>query len=266
MRFLEFSHSHYCKAARWALDFNGVDYKRVPLLPGFHFFTVKRHAPRLSVPVLIDSDAVVQGSHRIMEYCNNNFSGERLMPQDPDQAKTVETIARQADKNIGIPLRATIYDRMLHDRAAVLHCFMQRSPAYKRLIFRAFYPGAKHLIRRVYTRSGDYIETAKSRFDQELAKLDHRVDGCRFLVGDRLSRADITVASMLSICLFPPEHTADWPVITDPELNRFRNKYLQRPVFRWARRIYAVFRISPAKPAGRATELQEPGNHAAHSN
>ena len=109
------------------------------------------------------------------------------------------------------------------------------------------YPMTKRVIRMVYIPSRDYIEKAKSRFDHEVDRLDEMIAGRKFLIGDRLTRADIMVASMLSIGVLPKEHATDWPEITDPELNSFRDQYLDRPIFNWVRQIYTRYRTIPTE-------------------
>ena len=36
MKLLEFPHSHYCKKACWAVDYEGIPVQAVPIVPGFH--------------------------------------------------------------------------------------------------------------------------------------------------------------------------------------------------------------------------------------
>ena len=74
MKLLEFPHSHYCEAARWALDLKGVAYEREALLPGLHMMKVKRIAPETSVPVLINGEDAVQGSGRLLIILIDNLT------------------------------------------------------------------------------------------------------------------------------------------------------------------------------------------------
>jgi len=213
MKLLEFPHSHYCEAARWALDLKGVDYEREALLPGLHMPKVKRIAPKTCVPVLINGETVIQGSREIIDYSDANFSGPKLMPEDEGDIARIKEIEEMADKNIGIPLRAIIYNRLLDDRPAVQQCFMQNSNAVETVMFRASYPILKRVIRKMYIPSQDYIVKAKEKFDVEITKLNTMLAGREFLVGDSLSRADIMVASLLSVGVLPDEHTSDWPEV-----------------------------------------------------
>jgi hypothetical protein len=44
----QFPFSHYCEKVRWALDYKGIAYRTVNLLPGFHFRYLAKLAPNIS--------------------------------------------------------------------------------------------------------------------------------------------------------------------------------------------------------------------------
>ena len=68
MKLLVFPHSHYCEKARWALDYKGLPFQLVPLMPGFHIITVRKHVSQTSVPVLLTDTDAIQGSNEIINY------------------------------------------------------------------------------------------------------------------------------------------------------------------------------------------------------
>ncbi|MHB8744867.1 MAG: glutathione S-transferase N-terminal domain-containing protein, partial [Sulfuricaulis sp.] len=78
---LEFPHSHFCEKARWALDYKGIPFEAVAILPGFHRITVRKYARDSSVPVLLTDAGAVQGAslcrrniHRYSRRANANIS------------------------------------------------------------------------------------------------------------------------------------------------------------------------------------------------
>jgi glutathione S-transferase len=82
----DFTFSHYCEKARWALDFKGIPYTQRHLLPGFHMLTTRKLAPRSSVPILKTNDAVIQGSTEIINFLDETFPAHALTPPDPKDA------------------------------------------------------------------------------------------------------------------------------------------------------------------------------------
>lgn len=98
-------------------------------------------------------------------------------------------------------------------------------------------------------RDDAYIAQAKAKLADQIARFDKRVEGRTFLVGDRLSRADIMVASMLSIGVLPKEHPFDWPELgDDPELLQVFGQFQDSATSAWVRRIYRDHRNARTMP------------------
>ena len=76
----QFPFSHFCEKVRWALDYKGVAYRPVNLLPGFHFRYLVKLAPKTSVPVLRDGATVVQDSSAIIDYLDRRYANPALTP------------------------------------------------------------------------------------------------------------------------------------------------------------------------------------------
>ena len=241
-----FPHSHYCEAARWALDRKGVAYKATALVPGPHLITVPRIAPRSSLPVLLMGGEVIQGAREIMDYLDARFPENPLSPDGADAQAQAAQLEADADANIGIPLRAAIYQHLIHHKAPMKYCFTYDMPPHKKLFFSLTYPILKKRIYDTYVRDDGYVAQAKAKLGEQIARFDERVAGREFLLGDRLSRADIMVASMLSIGVLPKEHPFEWPELGDDEaLLEVLDKFRDSATFEWVRRIYRDHRNLP---------------------
>ena len=118
-----FPHSHYCEAARWALDLKGVDYKETAIMPGPHLVLIPRIAPKSSLPVLLADNQVIQGAREIMDYLDAKHPEPQLAPLGEKAQREAAELEAAADANIGIPLRAVIYQRLIHHKGAMKHCF-----------------------------------------------------------------------------------------------------------------------------------------------
>jgi len=62
------------------------------------------------------------------------------------------------------------------------------------------------------------------------------------LLGGKISRADLSVAAMLSLLATPPEHPFPWKEVPDPSLKAFYAEYADHPAVRWTRAIYKKHR------------------------
>ena len=69
MLLLQFSTSHYCRKARLALGYKGIDYQVENLTPGLHILKLSPLTKGLTtVPVLIAADEIIADSTAIFRY------------------------------------------------------------------------------------------------------------------------------------------------------------------------------------------------------
>ena len=246
MRLLEFPHSHFCEKARWALDYKGLTFQPVAILPGFHLKTVRKYAPKTSVPVLLHPPEVVQGSAAIIDYLDKNYPEHRLTPDDAEERRTSLAIEQDMDARLGENIRQILYYWLLDHPGFLCHCFAHPLPFYKQLVFRLTYPYLRKVIHQVYVVSPGKVEQARHEFDAALAELEEILKESPYLVGEQFSRADVTVASLLSQLVMPPEHPLPWREIPDERAKLFIDDYREHPVSSWVRKMYKKYR----KPAG----------------
>ena len=245
MKLLEFPHSHYCEKARWALDFKHISYQRVALMPGFHMRTVRRHAPRTSVPLLLTGSEVVQGSTEIIDYLDRLYPERRLTPVDKSSQDLCRQLEQKAAEKLGEPMRAILYDRLLAYPGFIRFCFTHTLPASKRFVFRLYYPFLRRLMHQVYVQSEEKVEEAKSIFFTSLDQLEARIGPDGYLLEGRFTRADLSVCSMLSLLVLPPQFPVKWPEIPDPEIREIMADCRDHPVCVWVLQMYEQHRQPP---------------------
>lgn len=242
MQLLHFPHSHFCEKARWALDYKGLQFTPVALLPGFHVKTVRRYGPRSSVPLLLNGPDIIQGSGAIIDYLDARYPEYPLTPADPTERDLSIAIEAEMDDRLGRPIRQILYFWLLAHPSFLQHCFTHTLPFYKKAVFRLTYPLLRKIIYRGYVISEESVEQALVEFDAVLADLATRLQGRRYLVGNGFSRGDLTVASMLSLLALPPEHPLPWREIPDRTARQFIDGYHSHPVTEWVREMYRKHR------------------------
>ena len=243
MKLLEFPHSHYCEKARWALDYKGIPFQAVAVMPGFHMITVRRYATDSSVPVLLTHNEVVQGSSEIINYLEQKYPAPSLTPVDIDQRHACLEIEQDMDGRLGENIRRILYYRLLAYPDFIRYCFTYPMSELKQIIFRLFYPILRYKIYQTYVISAAEVEQAKRELDVAIEELGGKLKGRQYLVGDRFSRADLSVASMLSLLVMPDEHPFPWRAIPDPQTRIFYDEYHHHPVSEWVRKMYRDHRL-----------------------
>ena len=239
-----FGPSHFCEKARWALDLGGVAYREVRWAPGAHAFAARRLGAGSSVPILTCADGVIQGSGAIIDWLE--AAGRIAWRCDGSSAERAEIglFETRADDVIGPATRRLIYAAGLsvEPRPIARQLFAGVAPAQRRLAW-LLWPLTRQIMAfGMNARPGDR-DAARADVDRELDALDARLDdGRRFLVGDRLTRADIAVASLLAPLARPPQHPVYRDLAPWRTYQQIIDRYRQRPAVHWVRRLYADHR------------------------
>ncbi len=249
LRLNTFVISHFSEKARWALDFHGLDYTERRLVPGPHIVAIRSIAPRTTVPTLEHDGTVVQGSSAILDYLEQRLGATRLAVP-PAQAKRAAEIESDADRAFGLGTQRIFYATLLDHRREIVDMWTQDGPWWSRAYLAVAFPVVAHLVRRTYKIRPDAVERAKDLFRRTMDTTDRALAGGPYLLGDTLSRADVTVASLLAPLCTPPEHLVRWPAINPPEHAAFVDEFRGRPTWELVLRMYREHRARGAAITG----------------
>jgi len=243
---IEFTISHYCERARWALDHYGVPYVVETVLPGPHQLRLRRlGARRSSVPLLLAGDDVVQGSDRILDWAEVNRDPGRVFHQaSASESEAIQAWEKRLDRDAGQMLRRLLYDSLLRRRRLVVEMWTQDGPSWGPTFYRFTMPLMERLLRRSYRIHPEGVARSAEVFAALADDLDAALAQRPFLVGDRFTRADLSAAALIAPLVMPPEHHVRWPAIADlPEdAVATRAMYADRPFFRWIQDLYRKHR------------------------
>jgi glutathione S-transferase len=243
-RLITIAISHYCEKARWVLDATGLPYREEAHAPVLH-----RRATRAvggtTVPVLVDGNDVACDSVDIARHAERLAPpARRLVPEEPQAREEVLVLEGELSKTLGVDARLLAYWFMLRDmevaRPFVGRMMRVRSPALQRVVVPLF----RALIFRAYGVSREAAVRAEARTRATFERLGGRIEEGGYLVGGRFSLADLTLASLASPLLGPPEHpiTGKRTLAVAPGLAALRGELVETPVGRHALRMYREHR------------------------
>jgi glutathione S-transferase len=243
-RLYTFSISHFAEKARWALDYKGIAYAEARLVPGTHMAIVRRIAPRTTVPVLVDRGRVIQGSSAIIDWADTHASERPLTPTDASERERVLELERWLDVELGEPLRRVFYHYALDHRELVISLFTQGGPWWGKPFCRLAFPLIRQRIRGMYAINEANVAADKERIAGAYERIDGLLASSPFLVGDRFSRADLTLAALLAPMWRPEEHPTRWPRLEayPAEVNALRARFEQTRARAHALRAYREHR------------------------
>lgn len=207
-------HSHYAEKARWALDYLAVPYVERPHLPLFHRFATRSHGGT-SVPVLAHGGRSWTDSSAILIWADAAAGGDVLYPREEPDRSDVLSLQDRFDKALGPHTRRWGYAQLLTHRDIIATMATRSVPRVQArwapLVMPVFMP----LVRRAFDITPETTARSRERIDAVFEEVGSRlVDGRRFLVGERLSFADLTFAALSAPVLLPPECPA-YPMVQD---------------------------------------------------
>lgn len=242
LRLYTFDISHFSEKARWALDFEGLDYEEKVLLPGPHQLVTRRIAKRTSVPVLEHDGHIVQGSSAILDYLERALGAGKLAAPSEEAQKQNQELERRVDHAFGLGTQRVLYSAMLRDRKAVTDLWTSNGPRWARWFYALAYPGVATVVARMYgTKDAAKVEKSKREFVAMFDELDPMLQRTPYLGGEAPNRLDITVAALFAPVCRPPEHRVKWPA-APAALADFLQPLEGRPTWQHTLRMYREHR------------------------
>ena len=212
LRLITIAPSHYCEKARWGLDRVGARYREELHLPLFHFLATMRLGRKShTVPILVTPHGELTDSTDILRHLDGWVAEKaRLYPEE--HRAEVEELEELFDSELGPATRRWGYCWVLEHPAAFDAMFEGAAPRVERIGFRAAQPAIKRVMRQVFKVSEKAKVRSLERIKSVFAKTDARLaGGKKFLVGDRFTAADLTLACLAAPALGPEGNRAQTP-------------------------------------------------------
>ena len=207
-RLYVFTVSHFCEKARWACDRKGMRYRLITLLPGAHLLTMRRLAPKSHVPLLVDGSHVIQDSSGIIDYLDASYPDAPLTPTGAAEAAEAREWESWLDLELGETTRRLFYFHALQSPAFLAEEYARGGPRWSSWFYALALPTIRRAVAKMYDVSAATAARDLERLNSVFARLDGHFARRRYLVGERFSRADLTLAALAAGYVRPLEHPA----------------------------------------------------------
>ena len=239
MRLITIPFSHFSEKARWALDHAGLAYEEEAHLPLLHVPATRRAGGK-TVPVLVTDEGTFTDSTDILGYVDRKAPADRkIWPTDEADRKKAQELEEFFDRGLGKGARVYAYFHLLPDGAKLVKMLGARLSTKDRTIFRALLPVFSRLVARAYKVTEDNTQRSLEKIHEAFDRADAALaEGGKYLVGDTLTGADITFASLAAPVLNPPGHPVyevamhELPMGMQPEVKRLRARAAGQHVLR----------------------------------
>ncbi|MET4025467.1 glutathione S-transferase [Marinobacter sp. MBR-99] len=212
VKLYQFCISHYSEKARWALDYKGVNYKAINLLPGQHARTITQMTRAdSSVPVLDHDGQIIQGSAQIVDYLDQMFPDNALTPEDPVLREQALEWEKKLDEKAGPAIRTWVYHYFLQRPKVVVPLLAAGTPFYNRILLSLAFSRVDEIMRKWMKINQKTADAAQQTLEQLVTELTDLYRQRPYLVGDQFSRADLAAAALLAPLFQPPQYPVPWP-------------------------------------------------------
>jgi len=236
----QFPISHYCEKIRWALDYKGLEHKTINLLPGLHIKTTTKLAKHSSVPVLTDSEVVLQNSSKIITYLDETYPEKSLTPADEIIQLEALEWEKFVDAEIGVHVRVCCYHILLEHPETVIPFFAHKGPWYGSLLMKLGFSKLKVKMRKMMNINAASFAESKTILNTAVDKIYQHLQNNDFLAGSTFSRADLAAASLLAPLVMPDGYGLNWPKKIPADLQALMDEFKDRTV--WVDEIYKKYR------------------------
>ncbi|MFL5898248.1 MAG: glutathione S-transferase family protein [Solirubrobacterales bacterium] len=235
--------SHYAEKVRWALDYKGIDHIRRSPLPGTHIpialFLTRGAQP--TVPVLQMDGRAIGDSTAILAALEAKHLDRPLYPSKPDERARALELEDWFDENLGPHARLLPFFELIQEPDLFAEVAAESVPgplgkakpvvgAYGR-VYTSLRWGANKSEDAQRARNG--IVAAFDKLEAELGEGDGE-----FLVGNRLTVADVTAASLFYPIVVPAEGPLSPELPRPTAFERFRESLDNRPGWRWVEETF----------------------------
>ena len=235
--------SHYAEKARWALDYKEVDHVRRSPLPGTHIpialFLTRGAQP--TIPVLQMDGRAIGDSTAIIAALDAKFLDRPLYPSTPHERERALELEDWFDENLGPHTRLLPFYELIQEPELFGAVAAENVPGplgkFKPVV--GAYGRVYTSLRWGANKSNDAQrarEAIVAAFDKLEAELEQ--GNGEFLVGDRLSVADVTAASLFYPIVVPPEGPLSPDLPRPAGLESFRQSLSNRPGWHWVEETF----------------------------
>lgn len=212
IKLYQFAISHYCEKVRWALDYKGLNYEAISLLPGQHVNTIRKlTGGDSSVPVLDHDGHRVQGSKEIIDYLDATFPENPLTPADPETREIALAWEQRLDDEAGPAVRCYSYHHFLQRPKVVVPLLAAGTPFYNRILLKLAFSRVDEIMRKWMKINEKTAEQSRETMEVYLTELAEAYQKKPYLAGDSFSRADLTAAALFAPMFQPEQYPVPWP-------------------------------------------------------
>lgn len=204
-----------CEATRCVLEHYRLPYNEVDRLFGWANILTLFHGGYGEVPVFYGQGVRLSGPYPIVRRFDGDLGSPRLLPREQPLRGQIEAEWKLFHNGLSSGVAPLAYYYLLPRTKAMIKSFGEPISPIGRAMLPLIYPGLRALLGALLRLTPARIDDCRTRIDTILDRVDRLLAHHRYMVGDRLTLADIGMASASAPILLPA-HYAKWvPPLAD---------------------------------------------------
>ena len=193
----QFKHSPYCLKVRMALAAKKLAYRTVEITPAIGQIDIFQKTGQKKLPVLFDDEIIIHNSSSIIRHLEKIQIEPRLIPDNPKEASQAQIIENWADTTLAKSIKVVFLEEVLKNPILISSLLSKEisDPTEK--------PFLNIPLNIASQISGLISQKEKESLRLNLEYLKNLIEKEKFIIGKKLSIADLAVASQLSLLNFP---------------------------------------------------------------
>lgn len=252
----QFELSHYVEKVRLILDYKGLAYRKIEVIPGVGQLELYQMSGQRQVPVLKDGNEVIGDSTAIAKYLDRKYPDRPIIPDDPQQKGLCLLIEEWADESIGPNARKLLLKALSQNQSFRTALLPDSAPDFVKNLISSVPSEVFGFLGTGVGLGPDAIKTAEKAIAQDLEALCFMLlDSDRpYLVSDQPTLADFAVAGLSMYLKFPTGSYLEIPeALKGKGVPGFADIGTFKPFFDWRDRLYTDYRKPPLSSASPAS-------------
>jgi glutathione S-transferase len=243
----QFELSQFSEKVRLVLDYKGLAYRKIEVVPGMGQLDLFRLSGQRQVPVLKDGSTVIADSTAIALYLDRTYPDRPILPTNPQQKATSLLLEQWADYSIGIKGRNILLEGLKNTNLRTSILPMGTPDLLKNLIG-SIPREAIDVLGLGVGLTPDSIRAAQAEMRRGIESICLLLAQHPYLTGDTPTLADLTVAGLSLVLKIPDGDYLNIPAqLKGKGIPGFADNPEYDLFFAWRDRLYADFR-KPHKP------------------
>ncbi|MDR3444966.1 MULTISPECIES: glutathione S-transferase family protein [unclassified Dyella] len=194
--------SHYVEKVRWALDFKGLAWRAIDIV-AYKKQEMSRFPCAQTVPLIHDASTGValSDSSPILRYLDEAYPEQPLLPADPVAREEAWQWMLRLDSTLGLQARRLGYTQLIMECPDALPRLFMTQPfggLFARPVWRSLAaPVLGMMLTKRFRFDRNRQDRIYERLENLLLPLAQMLERNAYVMGEKLSAVDITLASLL---------------------------------------------------------------------